>query len=62
MVGRDRSFISRIECGKCSATIDTILLISDGLGIPPSELFVGMGEFEQPEGPSPAYLDMTDRT
>ena len=38
MVGRDRSYISRIEHGKCSATIDTIFLIASGLGIPASEL------------------------
>lgn len=42
MVGRDRSFISRIERGACSATVDTIFMLAGGLGITPSQLLEGI--------------------
>ena len=43
MVGLDRSYISRIERGKCNPTVESIIIIANGLGIPPAVLFEGVG-------------------
>ena len=42
MVGLDRTYISRVERGRCSVTLDNILLIANGLGVTPSELLNGV--------------------
>ena len=42
MVGLDRSYISRVECGRCNVTFDNMLLIANGLGVTPSELLNGV--------------------
>ena len=38
--GVDRSFLSEIETGKCSPTIDTINKIAKALNVHPGELFI----------------------
>ena len=43
IIGLDRSIISRVERGKCNPTFDTIMLISEGLGVTPSELLIEIG-------------------
>ena len=40
--GLNRSYISRIECGRCNITLDSILLIARGLGVTPAELLDGV--------------------
>ena len=50
MIGRDRSYISRIERGMCNVTLETILRIAGGLGTSPSLLLAGIGEPEDAEG------------
>ena len=57
MIGRDRSYISRIERGRCNATFDTLLALAGGLGVSPSQLFVGIGEpHRDPAKPPSAFL------
>lgn len=41
--GLDRSYISRVECGRCNVTFDSILLIASGLGVTPADLLDGVG-------------------
>ena len=62
MIGRDRSYISRIEHGRCSATFDTLLLIACGLDITLSELLDGIGvpAYRQEE-PPPIMLSVPRR-
>ena len=43
MVGLDHSYISRIENGECNPTVDSIVIIANGLGTSPSTLFEGIG-------------------
>ena len=38
--GIDRSFLSEIETGKCSPTLDTINRIAKALNVHPEELFI----------------------
>ena len=57
MIGRDRSYISRIERGRCNATFETLLALAGGLGVAPSQLFVGIGEPGQDSAEPPSvYL------
>ena len=58
MIGRDRSYISRIERGRCNATFDTIVLIAGGLGIPASMLLEGVDELEENTKPIPVHFSM----
>lgn len=59
MIGRDRSYISRIERGLCNATFDTIVVIANGLGIAPASLFAGIAEPDRPEKPVPVALSIS---
>lgn len=62
MIGRDRSYISRIERGRCNATFETLLLIASGLGISPSEMLAGIGEPEYNiDGSLPVSFSMPKR-
>ena len=56
MIGRDRSYISRIERGKVNATFDTLLTLASGLGVSPSQLFAGIGEPEPRVGEAPISI------
>ena len=59
IVGRDRSYISKLERGLCNATLDTIVLLANGLGIAPAEL---LSDIQPPipahEEPIPIILTM----
>ena len=53
IVGCERSFISRIEHGKCGIPFDTVLLIADGLGVSTSALLAGIDDPPKRDGPLP---------
>lgn len=52
IAGLDRSYISRIERGHCNVTLDSIMLIADGLGVAPSDLLDGVGIPLPPDNPA----------
>lgn len=43
MTGLDRSYISRVERGRCNITLSSIMLIANALGVSPSDLLDGVG-------------------
>lgn len=43
IVGLDRSYISRVERGRCNVTLDAIMLLAHGLGVTPSDLLASVG-------------------
>ena len=42
IAGLNRSYISRIERGRCNVTLDGIMLLASGLGVTPSDLLDGV--------------------
>ncbi|GAA4510874.1 helix-turn-helix domain-containing protein [Brevibacterium yomogidense] len=42
-IGMDRTYIGGIERGRRNPTLDVIVRLADGLGVPPAELLRGVG-------------------